>query len=117
MSLKLPRVDLAKDSPEIQARTIKDALGTIGFFEVCNSGLTPDTIQQMFDLVSIPYPIQNCSSPSWLMRVDQYLTSQTKELFQQPQEVKEAFPADAIGSGYYKPHEQALGIYKRDNKE
>lgn len=64
-----------------------------------------------------PYPlIDTCTYHS--IRHDSDLTdAQARELFKQPQDVKESFPADAIGSGYYKPHEQALGIYKRDNKE
>jgi len=49
--LTLPIVDLTNDSPAVQAETIRIALGSTGFFEVRNSGLDPETIERMFDLV------------------------------------------------------------------
>ncbi|KAK1926686.1 hypothetical protein DB88DRAFT_508775 [Papiliotrema laurentii] len=89
--ITLPILDLRNDSPEVQAKTIREALGTVGFFEVRNSNLEANEIETIFELA--------------------------KEVFAQPQDVKESFAADAIGSGYYGPHQQALGLYKRDNKE
>jgi isopenicillin N synthase-like dioxygenase len=50
--LTLPIVDLTNDAPAVQAETIREALGTTGFFEVRNSGLDPGMIERMFDLVS-----------------------------------------------------------------
>lgn len=50
--LKLPVLDLQNDSPEVQAKTIREALGTIGFFEVHNSGLDTKAIEKIFSLVS-----------------------------------------------------------------
>lgn len=51
MASFIPGIDLAHDSPQVQATAIKDALGSIGFFEVRNSALRPEDIAQMFNLV------------------------------------------------------------------
>jgi len=50
--LTLPIVDLTNDAATLQADTIRDALGSTGFFEVRNSGLDPTMIERMFSLVS-----------------------------------------------------------------
>lgn len=127
--LSLPVIDLANDPPALQAERIRSALGSIGFFEVRNAGLKPEEIQRMFELVR-----RHCLSGSYSPRrgVVHDLRSprrcglvlsvplahlQSKELFAQPKDVKESYLANEIGLGYFKPHEQALGVYKRDNKE
>ena len=47
----IPVIDLANDAPEDQARAIKSALGSIGFFQVCNSGIPIHDIGEMFEQV------------------------------------------------------------------
>ena len=127
--LSLPVIDLANDPPTLQAERIRSALGSIGFFEVRNAGLKPEEIQRMFELVRRHCLSGPCSPRQGVVhdlgsspRADLYLyvslaDTQSKELFAQPKDVKESYPANEIGLGYFKPHEQALGVYKRDNKE
>ena len=47
----IPTIDLAKDSPERQAKLIKHALGSVGFFAVQNAGPSVEDVQAMFDHV------------------------------------------------------------------
>ncbi|ORY25332.1 hypothetical protein BCR39DRAFT_544332 [Naematelia encephala] len=92
MSSPIPTIDLSADSPTRQAELIRQALNTVGFFVVVNSGsLKAGEVDEMF--------------------------KDMKDLFSNPKEIKESFPADKIGSGYIKPLAQSLGPYRRDYRE
>ncbi|WWD00238.1 hypothetical protein V866_007147 [Kwoniella sp. B9012] len=87
----IPTIDLSSDSPEKQAQTIKDALGSVGFFAVLNGGPKVEDIDALF--------------------------AYSKDFFSLPMGEKEKYLAGPSGSGYTKLLSQALGEGKRDHKE
>ena len=52
----IPIIDLLNDPPARQADLIKQALGTVGFFEVRNASLSAQHIDTMFTSVRPPFP-------------------------------------------------------------
>ncbi|CAD6570347.1 MAG: hypothetical protein TREMPRED_005736 [Tremellales sp. Tagirdzhanova-0007] len=87
----IPIIDLLNDPPARQADLIKQALGTVGFFEVRNASLSAQHIDTMF--------------------------TSMRELFDLAPGDKAEYPADDVGSGYIPPRAQALGLEKRDHRE